>query len=285
MLKLQPYFLLFTKWLKANYGLLILSLILSCICFPKYELFYSSGIDEPLPWVFNYFADGHYALGIHTLFPHGPLAFLLYPLILGNNLIAAIIIQLICSVLLCMCLFKIQAHKSKKQYTFVTIIILLIISIAGIQLQLICLSACFIVLFKLSGKKINLFFALFFCVFNLFIKSYGGIICGLILISLIFHAFFINKNSKLALQIIGGYFLLFFIFWLALYQSLNGSLTFLIGQMELSSNNSEAVSFNQENNWGFIGISLVSFILIPFATKDKMARYFLINEFPILFRC
>ena len=72
-----------------RYG--ILSILLILITFPDFDPNYSTGVDGPLPWVFNYFFSENLNLGKDVIFPHGPLAFILYPLPMGNNLLIAII--------------------------------------------------------------------------------------------------------------------------------------------------------------------------------------------------
>jgi len=47
----------------------------------------------------------------------------------------------------------------------------------------------------------------------------------------------------------------------------------LWGQYQLSSDNSEAVAYYQDNNWWLIGLSLVTLVLIPIVSKEKLTRY------------
>src|ERR1017187_2573829 len=67
----------------------VLSFIICILSFPDMDCTYPIGIDESLAWVFNHLADGHLKLCKEIIFPHGPLAFLMYPLPMGNNLIFA----------------------------------------------------------------------------------------------------------------------------------------------------------------------------------------------------
>ena len=268
-------FLLFLKdWMLSNYKIVILSLLLACISFPKFALTYASGsgIDDPLPWVYNYFADGHYQLGKSTLFPHGPLAFLLYPLPMGNNVFVTIFIHLLCCFILCMSLFRIRILRAQENYPLVTVLLLLLLSLCELQLLLISITLTQLALFHLYSKKVNLLTAVIICVFSLYLKTYAGILCSLLLLSEFLYIIFARKDLKLSLQLIGCWVLFFCIFWLALYQSMSGSLTFLWGQYQLSSDNSEAVSYFQENNWGLIFAGLGALLLVPLLSKDKLSR-------------
>jgi hypothetical protein len=272
----------FKNWFLLNYKILILSLIITCFSFPDYTLYYLPGIDGPLPWVFNYFADGHYLLGKELLFPHGPLAFLLYPLPMGNNLTVTLVITFLCSFLFNLTVFKIYHLKKQGNYLLPALILLILQSSLDLQLIIIGLTLNYLILFDHTSKKINLLIALFFCVFNLYIKTYGGIICVLIVVSDAIHSVITKKNIKHGLQTVIFFFIFFYFFSIALYQTFSGSLHFLFGQYQLSSDNSEAVSFYQENNWWLISISLMSILAIPFFSKEKTTRYvFILMIFPL----
>jgi hypothetical protein len=260
------------NWVLENYKVLILCFIIACVTFPSYSLTYVPGIDGPLPWVFNYLANGHYILGQTILFPHGPLAFLLYPLPMGNNLVICSALTFMLSFLFSFALFKIYFIKKEQNYLLPTILLLLLQSLVDIQLLIIGLTLTHLLLFESSGKKRHLLFALLFCVLNLYIKTYGGVICILLIAYQCGRTVLIKKDIKLGIQIVSVFFAFFYLVWFSLYKTLNGSLMFLLGQYHLLADNSEAVSFYQVNNWWFIGISLGTLILIPFASKDKNVR-------------
>src|SRR5258706_16260510 len=78
-----------------NYKPLSLSLLIACISCPAYQMIYAPGIDGSLFWVFNHIANGHFVLGKNILLPHGPLAFLLYPLAIGNNYFVAVAVHIL----------------------------------------------------------------------------------------------------------------------------------------------------------------------------------------------
>jgi len=66
---------------------LLLGLLVVVGTFPENDWVYSTGIDMPLHWVFNYIFDQGFAIGEGIVFPHGPLAFLMYPL--SENILIA----------------------------------------------------------------------------------------------------------------------------------------------------------------------------------------------------
>ncbi|MEI6061543.1 MAG: hypothetical protein WCR72_12600 [Bacteroidota bacterium] len=74
-----------------NLVLLLAALVPAIVFFPFPACVFSNGIDPPLAWVFNYLVSHAPSLGRDIIFPHGPLAFLMYPLPMGSNLGIAIL--------------------------------------------------------------------------------------------------------------------------------------------------------------------------------------------------
>src|SRR6218665_1817259 len=253
----------FKAGLQLYYKPLLLSLLVSCLSFPAYDLLVSSGLDNSLPWVFNYFADGHLSEGRHVLFPHGPLAFLLYPLPQHNNLVICTAITFFCSVLVSLNLFRLCKILGRENDALVLVASLIMHAFMEIQLLLITLTLSQALLFQLSGRRADLALAILFGVFNLFIKTYGGILCGLIIAGLGLYQGLVKKDLKTAWSIPALFLLFFYLFWLGLYGSFAGSLTFLRGQVELSSDNSEAVALYTNINWLPLALSLIALAAIP----------------------
>ena len=83
------------RFWKSTYVSWMLSIALACLSLPPYQLIYGPNIDDSLHWAYNYFACGHFGLVQQVTFPHGPLAFILYPLALEKNFIIALGVQLI----------------------------------------------------------------------------------------------------------------------------------------------------------------------------------------------
>lgn len=74
-----------------NVSLLAIFAIL--IAFPKPDLDITIGIDSPLAWVFNYLFDNELIKGKNIIFPHGPLAFFMYPK--GDNYFFGLSVKLL----------------------------------------------------------------------------------------------------------------------------------------------------------------------------------------------
>lgn len=262
------------EWFRLNYKTGLLSFLIACVTFPKHNLDYGSGIDESLVWVFNYFADGHYALSQNLQFPHGRFDFLLYPLPMGNNLVIAMMVTCFCSMVFSMNMFRIFILRRKKNILTATLLLLVIHSLIDLQLLLIGITFSYFMLYKLSGKLTNCYLAVFFAVFAIYVKSYCGIICATIIFSGAVSMFFEDKNIKRVTGLLLLYVAVFVTFWIALYHSTAGCLTFFAGQVQLSSDNSEAVGLYNLESWYLLDICIVSFLLLPVLSRDKLARSF-----------
>ena len=258
-----------------NYWFCFLALVLAVLNCPTFGLVYWPGIDGSLPWVFNFFANGNYLLGKETLFPHGPLAFLLYPLSIGNNLVVAAFTHVFISATMVFCWLKIQQMKQRPHYFIATLILYIFLAFADIQLLIIAFVVGLLWLYRQTNNKYYFFTAVLLSVFNLYIKTFGGVICSLLLLGEVMHAIITTKNYKLLLSFLAFYIFIFVLVWLLLYNNLLGSLTFLYAQVQLSLDNSEAVLFEPKQNWWLLSVCLLSFLTIFLILRKQKEGQFL----------
>ena len=78
--------------------IVLFGLLLSILTFPNLDWTFSSGIDPSLVWVFNNLNIEGLSNGSHIIFPHGPLAFFMYPL--PENVILVMIVIALLKILL-----------------------------------------------------------------------------------------------------------------------------------------------------------------------------------------
>ena len=67
----------------------LLTLLLVALTFPRLDITTDIGVDNSLAWAFNHLFATGLDQAAHLVFPHGPLAFLMYPQALGGELGAA----------------------------------------------------------------------------------------------------------------------------------------------------------------------------------------------------
>lgn len=84
--------------LKETPPLLIIALVVVIGTFPENDWSFDVGIDPPLKWVFNLLFENGLRAGQHILFPHGPLAFFMYPL--SENILLATLVTALLKALL-----------------------------------------------------------------------------------------------------------------------------------------------------------------------------------------
>ena len=187
--------------------------------FPLVELNFGAGIDYPLLWVYNYLFHGHIQLGKDIIFPHGPLAFLMYPL--KENYFIYLLVTIILQYILSFQLFYLAVYKNEKHenWLFTLFITILLFKICGNNLLIIVTIASLFLNAYLNEKKYNKYLAYIITALAFYIKSYVAIISGVIIFCFLCYELFKKKNYlefiKDALFIWG----LIVVFWLILYQS------------------------------------------------------------------
>jgi len=208
--------------LKNQIANAIMAILLIIICFPAYEPQFDKGIDESLVWAYNYlFAEDFYKTSA-LLFPHGPLAFVMYPLPLGNNLVYAFIFDCLLKLIIFYSLQTFQYSKQANSSLSTFTLCLILFHILNVQMLIISALISLLSAYFLSSKKFYVFFALGLSALAIYIKSYVGIICGLIAFSFIISDYFRKRNLKGTLVFAAVLLLSYPLFWLLMYGKLTG---------------------------------------------------------------
>jgi hypothetical protein len=252
----------------------ILSAIIVYTAFPDFDLLYSTGVDGPLPWVFNYLFDGRLATGKDIVFPHGPLAFLLYPVPLGSNLAIATLFYTLVQFLFCMLAFSLYRPKEDTAWLTPFLLLLLLMHLLDIQLLLIGTIASLYLLTLRVNKSYGAYTALALSSLAVFIKSYVGIISCIISLSFIILFYFQQRNWKKSLLLLSVLPVTTLLIWLLMYGTASGFGRFIYGQLQLAADNSAAAAYYPENNWWLLTIFIGSFIIIPLLNRNKETYIF-----------
>lgn len=270
-----------------NLLLFCIALIPAFVLFHFPESVFSNGIDQPLAWVFNYLIQGKLSLGKSIIFPHGPLAFLMYPLPMGSNLWIAIGIHFIARVFLAYSLLKLGTNKPLGYLFFALIASFILLSINDILLTIVqIILLCYLNFFERRNVT-WLIPALIITPIALFIKAFVGIVSLVITLTfagIMIHRSVIGFESRYRL-------LLFFIVpftlilvWFGMYGDLHGLITYLKGMIDLATDNSAAASIYPDNNWWIIGIATISgLIMITINLKNITLVRTSILFAPVLF--
>lgn len=280
MKKPMPFFFMYVKeWLAANYKFFFLSFLIACISLPKFDLAYTSGVDESLPWAFNYIANGRLSISQNLLFPHGRLAFLMYPLPVGNNLIIAYTVTFLCSFFFSFNMFRLSYAKTQG-YVAATLLLIFIQCMTDLQFLLIGVTFSHLLLYHVSKKHIHLISAVIICALAFYVKSYCAVMCSVILAAELIYILITTKNIKPLLITVATFASVILTGWYALYKTAQGLLDFMIGQVELSADNSEAVAYYSPHNWYLISLVFAGILFIRVSLKDKVAKHFFMLMIP-----
>ena len=240
--------------------------------FPNNDWSYSNGIDPPLLWVFNYFFENGMELGKDIIFPHGPLAFFMYPL--QENILIARVVQSGLKVLVMLnFLGLIQNEKFKWLLSFfLTYFISTVVNFNHLILVNIILAYCNYYSSEIKIYKISAFIL---TAFAFYVKSYVAIISGVICFSFITYYILSERNFKKSLSDISIIIGLIILLWLVMYRTFSGFPRYVWGILNLAQDNSSAAAFYTFNNWFLLLLFILTLLLIAFTNNSKQAKFFI----------
>ncbi len=255
-----------------NFLLLIIACLPAILLFPFPASVFSNGVDPPLAWVFNFLIDGNLSIGKNIIFPHGPLAFLMYPLPVGVNLWVAVSIHLVARIFLAYGLLKLATHKQLSCLLFALASSFVVLALNDLLLTLLqVLALCYLNFFE--RRNITwLIPALILTALTLYIKAFVGIVS--IIITLTFAGIMVYRaiaglESWYRLLLLLIVPLVLILTWLGLYGDLIGFAAYFRGMVALAADNSAAVAVYPDNNWWLLSLGLVSgLLLVVFNTKN-----------------
>ncbi len=268
-----------------NIGLFAVTLIIFVFTFPEISPSHGPGIDEPLSWAFNYiFANGS-DMGRHIVFPHGPLAFLMYPLPLGNNLDIAFWVLSLTRLIFIFTLFKLGSAVAPEKWLLHAALAIMLMEIVAINLVLTGGVAAALIVFHFTGKRWWLSIPILFTVIGLYTRASIGITNSIIMVSYACIYLYQKRDFKVPLYVLGSFPVLLFLFWLMIYGSFEGFFNYFAGTLQLTKGSSAATSYYPDNNWLVLGAAMVLFFAFPFIAKNSKVNFvyglFLLSIFAV----
>ncbi|MDD3687419.1 MAG: hypothetical protein PHE56_11695 [Bacteroidales bacterium] len=280
VLKLKIPKLASYNWIGVT-TIFISGILISIGTFPENDWTFETGIDPSLVWVFNHLFTTGLSDGISIIFPHGPLAFFMYPL--PENALLVNLVTMILKVLLfwnVLSLIKSNDTKYSFIFSFIVSYFLAIISNFNhlILVNILLLNCNYFSTGRNLFKYVS--FALF--VFAFYVKSYVAILSGAITAVSLLYFFVSSRNVKLLIIEIVAIFASLMLFWLIMFGTFKGYFTYLYGIMNLAQDNSSAASIYQDNNWWFLVLFFI-FTMLTFVNKEKRSLFFGLLAFFCLF--
>lgn len=266
---------------KKNIVVIIVGILIALITFPVNDWSFDVGIDPPLKWVFSHFAEIGFRNAQHLNFPHGPLAFFMYPL--SNTIVITTIFTLFLKITLFYFVLEMQKEKSWKQWVQAILTVYFISVLAGFNQLLIAVILCSYFLYFIEPKRFYKVFAFLLTAFALYVKSYVAILTGLFAVSFIIYELYQNRNWKQFIIDALTLFSLMYIIWLFIFESFTGFFNYLYGMTQLAQDNSSAAAYYPENNWLYLSLFLITVIAIPLIGRSKKSIFFSILLIPAFF--
>lgn len=270
-----------------NLLLFIIALVPAFVLFPFPASVFANGIDPPLAWVFNFLIRGNVNLGKEIIFPHGPLAFLMYPLPVGSNLWIAVVIHLAARIFMAYCLLKLATRKPLGYMAFALVSSFVLLAFNDLLLTFVqIIILCYLNFFERRNVT-WLFPALILTPIALFIKAFVGIVSLIITLSfagiMVYRAIIgLESRYRLLLFLIVPFILV--AVWLGLYGDLSGLAGYLKGMIHLAADNSAAVAVYPLNNWWITGGAIIfGLVLIVINLRNEKLLQFTLLAGPALF--
>ncbi|KPK79793.1 MAG: hypothetical protein AMS27_17690 [Bacteroides sp. SM23_62_1] len=251
---------------------LILSILVIIICFPPVNLTFTTGIDPPLSWAFNYLFKNGLTIGQNIIFPHGPLSFFMYPL--QENFIIALIATILLQFGIICNLFSLTASYDKKNWLVPILLSIILLKVLNFRLLILTNISLFYLLHYLDNKAFYKYAGLLLTAFAFYVKVHVAVIAVTITASFLIIELFRHRKLLLFAGDTAVQFLLILILWFLMFGSFRSFFPYLYGMLNLAADNSAAVSLYPENNWICLIIFLLTLILVPFLQRTRMALYF-----------
>lgn len=262
----------------------LLAAVLLCILtFPRIDPETGLSVDGALAWAFNHlFATGLHQ-GAHIIFPHGPLAFLLYPQALGGDLLAALIGVLGVLLVYHFAMLTLGSSTEPDRGLLHALIAAVLAPFLQVHLQLVAIVGCGLVLHWRGHGRGWLFLALATTLIAVHIRAGIGVMTGALLAM---HAVLLLwKRREWRTVALGAMFLVGGAIALraVLFGHLKGLGDYYLGLAELTRASSAAVGLIVENDWLVISGAIVAFLSIPLLTTDRSVRHLLVLFAPALY--
>ena len=240
--------------------------------FPENDWTYFPGLDSPLAWLFNYSFDSGLEIGKNIIFPHGPLAFFLYPL--QENILIALSVTALLKILLVFNFFWISPIKDDSKWFHALIMAYFLSIISGfMHLILANIILLFCNYFK-SEKSFYKISAFALTVFAIYVKSYIAVLSAVICFSFFLYYIIKYKNiKKTGIDLLTIIFFLL-VFWIGMYGTIDGFIKYGIGLFHLIQDNSSAAAWYPNNNWWVLTIFILITITLPLINKTKESTFY-----------
>lgn len=265
------------------WGRVLGAALLTILTFPRIDLDTGLSVDNALAWAFNHLFSTGLEQGAHIVFPHGPLAFILYPQALGGDLSAALIGLLAVLGTYYFAMLSIGTSADRSRTVLVGVVAAGLAPILQVHLQLVAIVACGLLLHWRTESRGWLVLSLFVTLIALHVRAGVGVMtCGL----LAMHALLLmwkKRAWRMVLISLVGFIVTAIILRLVLFGTLYGIDTYYVGLWELTRASSAAVGLHPQNDWWSIAGAIIAFASVPLLARDRTLNHVLVLFIPVLY--
>lgn len=257
----------------GNLGLFAVTLVIFVFTFPEISPSHGPGIDSPLAWAYNYLFAYDVEIFPQMVFPHGPIAFIMYPLPMGNNLDLTFWILSITKIVFIYTLLRLGSVVTPEKWLLHAALTIMIAEIVHINLVLTGAAAAGLMIFHFTEKKWWLIVPVVFTVIGLYTRASIGITNTIIMVSYAAIYVYQKRDYKLPLFTAGSLLVMLTLFWVMVYGSFEGLFTYFYGTLQLMGGSSAATSYYPDNNWLYLGAAILLFFAFPFIVKNSKVNF------------
>ena len=251
---------------------LVLWILIVIGTFPANEWSISPGIDPPISWVYNYFFETGLAKSKNIIFPHGPLAFLMYPL--QENILLSTLITSLFKGIIVVNIYWLAMSNTVKKWLITFLFAYLISTISGFNHLILCAILLLYCNYYETRRVTFKMLAIIITAFALYVKAYVGIVSIVMFFS--FTLFFLYENRKIKQCLIDYTILIFslLLIWLLMYGSISGFYTYFVGMSHLAKDNSSAAAYYPYNNWFLLTTFFIIIGVIFIINRSKSSLFY-----------
>jgi len=260
-----------------------LAFAIALLTLPDIDPSYAIGVDHSLTWAFNHlFANDREGL-LRIAFPHGPLAFLMYPLAMGRNLWLGFAATVAVQGVLMFALLRL-AHLAEACSRWQAVLVCLVVGwITNFNSAMVFAVTAGLMAARWSNQLAWAALAGLLAALALNVRAGTGIMSVAAIASFSIISIVIHKDWKRALAAVLGLVLGAITIRLSVFGHLNGTWYYLVALKELAGASSAATAYYPANNWYLLVPAILLLLSFPFWVNDRNVRWTVALIAPALF--
>jgi len=226
----------------------LLILFLAVYTFPEFDPVLGLGLDQSYVFAFNYFFEHRITHGSDAIFSYGPLGFVRFPLLIGNNYLITFVFTFLFQLLFLWLIFQACKNIRQKGLWLFFIVGLLLSANMRIDEKMMGCVALALLMHSHSRKNYFLIIASIVTAISFFVKLNIAATSVMMTASYLVLDFVLNREFKNTLLVVALGFGFYIIVWLLIYHHPEGFMLHLRNWMFISNGNLGATSVNANND-------------------------------------